>query len=707
MSRTLAFMTAFLWMLDAEALEALGCPRSARAVLLEKAPERLLPCLASAAPSDRAWGGHALRALGRPAEASRVYLDLAAAPSAGELSPVYSLAAARTLREAGLPDQGLTVLKSVEKPRWLRAEALATRAELLFAAGELSEAIHVANEALASRPAAPEFLALLRLRAALGMGDVAEARQALRTMRVEFVGAGLDAKAEAAARAGGASTALTELTELGPGLLAERWRRWVRRGSASEVAAECAPTVAALAEGQELTLAQLECGKALAATRRPGAEALLEKAAVDPRTTADALLALARLRGRGDDPTPVASICQRLAELKTPDDPRAECEYLSAFMLLGKAPEAGRRALAEMAARYPRHPRATDARWQLVFATYESDPAMSLGQLEAIVKANGDAETAAQALYWRGRLTYASDPRSARAAWTRVLALDPLGYYGWLAEARLGGKPSARGGRAAACGARTAGNKATPAEASFAQALDEAGFGRLAGLEIDSRLSTRQADALAWAPLLEATNRWTLLHRIGLARGGARAGWPVAPERLPAVNAAFPISFPRALESVPEGERCLVLAVMRRESLYDPAAVSQAKARGLLQLLPETAAKLAKELGRDPPSEEELHDPALNVLLASRYLRRLGERFESPLLVAAAYNAGPGAVLKWLGRSGTLELDLFVERIPFRETRHYVKAVGGALAAYSLLTTGVRPTLSLTPVSPGTTGIDY
>lgn len=703
--RTLVVAAAFLYASPARAAERLPCPETGRAAVLEQTPERLLSCRAASSPLDRAWAGHAYRATGRFADAAQVYRDLAAGPNEAPLGAVFRLAGAQALREAGRPGDGLELLVVPESPAWLRAEALAARAELLFAAGRSSEAAEAAGAALAAHPEAVEAIALLRLRAALTAGDAPLAGRALRSLRTEFVGRGVDAQAEALARSGGVGSPLESLGAAG---LAERWKRRVRRGGVAEVAAECVPLLPRLAPDASLPLARLECGKALAATRHAGAEALLEGATGDRRTRAEALLAIARVRGRKDDPAPIAAICGRLAKLPKAEHERAECEYLAGFVLMNRHPARGRKALEAMADRFARHPRAADARWQLVFHAYEAEPKTALAQLEALVRHAPEGEALAQALYWRGRAVFATDPQKSREDWTRAAGLDPLGYYGWLAATRLGGGAPPVAATPVGCEPWKDASGAAPPEASFARALEAAGFGRLAAREIDSRVTVRTADALTWAPLLEATDRWTLLHRIGLARGGARSGWPVEAGREAAVHAAFPISFPTALEQrVPEVDRCLLLAVMRRESLYDPGAVSQAKARGLLQLLPETAAQLARELGRAVPAAEELHDPALNVLLSSHYLRRLSDRFSSPLLVAAAYNAGPRAVLRWLRSSGELELDLFVERIPYRETRHYVKAVGGALAAYRLLTTGHRPSLSLAAVAPAPDGIDY
>lgn len=119
----------------------------------------------------------------------------------------------------------------------------------------------------------------------------------------------------------------------------------------------------------------------------------------------------------------------------------------------------------------------------------------------------------------------------------------------------------------------------------------------------------------------------------------------------------------------------LLMAITRRESAYNPAALSPAGARGLMQLMPGTASLVSRQLGIADPGPYGILDPELNIRLGSTYLRDKLNRYQgNRLAAAAAYNAGPGRVDQWLG-SGMESFDLFVESIPFRETRDYVQAV--------------------------------
>ncbi len=116
--------------------------------------------------------------------------------------------------------------------------------------------------------------------------------------------------------------------------------------------------------------------------------------------------------------------------------------------------------------------------------------------------------------------------------------------------------------------------------------------------------------------------------------------------------------------------------ILRVESAWVTDARSGADARGLMQLLPDTAAQVARRSGLGWSGGDSLYDPAVNVSLGTRYLAQLAERFNgSPWLASAAYNAGPVKVEQWLDAHGSLPPDLFVASMPYKETREYVARV--------------------------------
>lgn len=119
-----------------------------------------------------------------------------------------------------------------------------------------------------------------------------------------------------------------------------------------------------------------------------------------------------------------------------------------------------------------------------------------------------------------------------------------------------------------------------------------------------------------------------------------------------------------------------IWGIMRSESQYKSDAISPVGARGLMQIMPETARQVARLAGEQNFVVQSLNDPEVNIRLGAHYLQRLGKRFDRQLpLVAAAYNAGPHRVENWLAGFGNLETDEFIEHIPFLETRNYVKKV--------------------------------
>jgi soluble lytic murein transglycosylase len=120
----------------------------------------------------------------------------------------------------------------------------------------------------------------------------------------------------------------------------------------------------------------------------------------------------------------------------------------------------------------------------------------------------------------------------------------------------------------------------------------------------------------------------------------------------------------------------LVLALIRQESLFDTRARSPAAAYGLMQLISPTARRVAHQLGVSAPAPENLFDPELNVTLGTEYLKNLLERYSNNWFKAiAAYNAGEAAVDRWEREITTDDIEEFVERIPYAETRGYVKLV--------------------------------
>ncbi|UCD11452.1 MAG: tRNA (adenosine(37)-N6)-dimethylallyltransferase MiaA [Nitrospinaceae bacterium] len=136
-----------------------------------------------------------------------------------------------------------------------------------------------------------------------------------------------------------------------------------------------------------------------------------------------------------------------------------------------------------------------------------------------------------------------------------------------------------------------------------------------------------------------------------------------------------------------------VKSLIRQESLFDPRALSPAGARGLMQIMPETGRRVhGKTSASTPYSAEILFDPETNIDLGIQYLNHLMEKFgDEKAHVLISYNAGPHVLKKWLKRFAAIDdPDMFIESIPYPETRKYVKRVMGNYGVYKMLYSPVQ-----------------
>jgi soluble lytic murein transglycosylase-like protein len=130
----------------------------------------------------------------------------------------------------------------------------------------------------------------------------------------------------------------------------------------------------------------------------------------------------------------------------------------------------------------------------------------------------------------------------------------------------------------------------------------------------------------------------------------------------------------------------LVLSIIRQESAFNPAAISSAGARGLMQLMPTTAQELLAKLKLSQESLSRLHDPQLSITLGTHYFASLMQRYQGSVLLAlTGYNAGPARASRWREQWSGVPTDEFVERIPLDETRTYVKLILRNLMMYERL----------------------
>ncbi len=127
-----------------------------------------------------------------------------------------------------------------------------------------------------------------------------------------------------------------------------------------------------------------------------------------------------------------------------------------------------------------------------------------------------------------------------------------------------------------------------------------------------------------------------------------------------------------------------VMAIIKQESAWAKDAVSHANAHGLMQLIPPTAKSIAKQLGITINNNRELHQPPLNIKLGVQYQKNLFKQFNHPILVAAAYNAGEGKSNDW-STGFSKSPDIWLETIPYKETRNYVTKILSNVTIYDWL----------------------
>jgi soluble lytic murein transglycosylase len=280
--------------------------------------------------------------------------------------------------------------------------------------------------------------------------------------------------------------------------------------------------------------------------------------------------------------------------------------------------------------------------------------------------------------YWEGRAQEAlGQSDAARAAYRRAAQFQSA-YYGQLAAEKLGltldesligqgGKTNWRDGSFAGSSVLAA-----------ALLLDQAG-----NRDLSKRFFLHLAEGLDAQDLARLGDLALAIDEphiaVLIAKQAAERG-VVLPRAYYPVTGLIPDGLPVS--------RALALSIARRESEFDPAVVSPAGARGLMQVMPETAKMMASRNGMPYEAGRLTRDPGYNAALGSAYLKQLVEEFgPSIALIASGYNAGPGRPRAWIEQFGDprrpdVDVVDWVEMIPFAETRTYVMRVSESVVIY-------------------------
>ena len=505
----------------------------------------------------------------------------------------------------------------------------------------------------------------------------------------------------------------------------EAWKAAVsphQQAAAQKLLGRASPTLEDRVARAEALMSARRFARAVEELEQIGAEAVEGDPTLDERWHHVYGMALFRMRTRYLD---AARVLHRSAVLGGPSE--IEDAFHSA-RALSRADKDARaiHAYRRFAARYPKSKRAPEARflaawleirlgrskgdthmerlvrgksqvrgrwrrsalWELGFRAFETRRyARAVHYLSEYVKLTTTAMDRARGHYWIGR-SYRRGPKAVEA-YRAAIAVEPLHWYAVLAAnrlKRLNVEPPKPFEDAASPGSVVVPTAFLPLPETF-----EA-YRRL-GLDIDG-ITWLGAHESALMKDVDKAERVPALVRLYHDAGAYREAMLIARRRMvflksdPAEHrwwwdAAYPMPWLEVVDAH-RGElpRGLVYATMRQESGFRPEVVSRAGAVGLMQVMPELAIKLAGQ----PVNRYQLRDPGVNIALGLKEMTALADELDHvyPLSIAA-YNAGKSRVRRWLGESGKMELDRFVERIPFNETRNYVRRVSTHYARYSYL----------------------
>jgi soluble lytic murein transglycosylase len=406
----------------------------------------------------------------------------------------------------------------------------------------------------------------------------------------------------------------------------------------------------------------------------------------------------------------------RALETRFPDHGLAdEAGYLAAWLAMNAGDDAT--AVQDFAAfekLHPRSKRRDEARW---FRSYALLRLGRLAEARALLLTLASdfpkSSLVPQARYWAARarqLSSAPDagPQvDAAKEYAELISAFPGSFYARLGVERLrelGQTPPALFPEAP-----RALTPKPPAALGLALALSRTGLLRDAAEEVQRAMGQVSSpdEALLWGHALQALGEYGAAYTLA-----ARHLWEaVYTQRQPE---AIALLYPRAFQ--PSVERWSALhgldphfawAIMRRESAFRPEVTSVADARGLMQLIPPTADGIAAETREPKVDPDQLYGPDTNLRLGTWYLGALFRRMGHPILVAGAYNGGPSAVARWMSQRGELPLDRWVEEIPWKETRGYVKQVVADYYLYRELYGAPDERLALTLPMPQANGVNF
>jgi soluble lytic murein transglycosylase len=570
-------------------------------------------------------------------------------PESG-LTPLALVRAAAVLREAGDPAGAVTVLQRVlarlaDAPDAARARY--ALGEALLAAGDQKESARVFQALWLQAPAA--------------FGDATE-RQ-LKVLADAGVTPAPPSPAERAVRA----------------------ERLLASGLIERARLE---SEALVAEKPEVEPLERALRVLMNASRRLGRDDAALAAANDglaaapPERRAGWLLELGRLRQRRDREAALATLDRLVRDYPKSND-APDALLLKADVLEAAArPAEAEKTYVKLAADYPDEEEGASALWRLGWiAWFRGNPVEATARWSRLQAVRSGQPLREAATYWVGRAWERRGDRDQAARQFAQLVKDsPRTYYGLLAAKRA---PAVSvGGGAAPFAFPADPREGLQGDLRFdrAVALREVGLREFADEELDelTRRSVGEPRRLyALSAAYVADERYHMALRI-LRRsfqGSARSAGPSPREFW---EMFYPLGWRDALTAAAGRasiDPFLVAAVVREESSFYPQARSRVGARGLMQLMPDTGRAVAQARQIPFPDAEVLDQPVTNLEIGTIFFGGLLREFGDARLAAAAYNAGPTRVREWWANRKTDDLEVWVEQIPYNETRAFVKRV--------------------------------
>ncbi len=626
-------------------------------------------------------------------DAASAATQLVSRPAPKGLEAFHGWYLGEALAWSGDVDDALKWLQKARKPAppWLQRRIDARMGELWLGKGDAKKALPLL-EAATTGDAGPELL-YQRGIARWMNGDVKRGQADLRSVAVRYAAHPYAARADELVKpAYTFEERLTRATVLG-GARAVTELEGLKAPPGQEGRFELALAAAYFQVADDAKgNAQLDS----AAKRGPG-------------VASEALMARARRFMKVHDNAQARKVMLEI-EAKYAEQPVAEdAAYLAAWLAM----QAGdfEPAATEFGAFDTSHAdskKRDEARWFKAYSEYRAGKC-SPATLQSLIDDFPRSSLVPQARYWLARCQQKQPGAKVAAAYRAIIAAHPQSFYALLSSERLRELGETPPPPFAVEPKRL--SVPPPKELKLAMELSATGLFRDAGLEVDRLLGTvGSADqALKLGHALQGIGEFGPAYTLA-----ARWLWGAAfTQKDPA---ALALLYPRAFDESVEKfsseaglDPYMAWAIMRQESAFRPEVTSVADARGLMQLIPPTADSIAKTRNIVAPHPAELYAPEQSIAMGTWLLSALLERFGHPSLCAAAYNAGARPVVEWASTRSDLPLDEFVEAIPWKETRGYVKNVTANYFVYRTLyaSSGEPMRLSLKVPEPKPTGVNF